>query len=76
MQVLADETKNIRVNCLNPGATRTPMRAVAYPGEDPMIPASPESLVSSYLFLLGPDSHGINGRSFDAQLSKVRPAQR
>lgn len=33
----ADETKNsaLRVNCANPGATRTAMRAQAVPGEDP-----------------------------------------
>ena len=33
----ADETKNsaLRVNCVNPGATRTAMRAQAVPGEDP-----------------------------------------
>jgi NAD(P)-dependent dehydrogenase (short-subunit alcohol dehydrogenase family) len=37
-QMLADELmniSNIRVNCINPGATRTSMRAAAYPGEDP-----------------------------------------
>src|SRR5690606_695717 len=33
----ADETKNtpLRVNCVNPGATRTAMRAQAMPGENP-----------------------------------------
>ncbi len=33
----ADETKNtaLRVNCANPGATRTAMRAQAMPGENP-----------------------------------------
>ncbi|MFZ5602551.1 MAG: YciK family oxidoreductase, partial [Pseudomonadota bacterium] len=38
MQTLADETRNtsqLKVNCINPGATRTRMRANAYPGEDP-----------------------------------------
>jgi len=37
VQVLADETDtltNIRVNSVNPGKTRTAMRARAYPGED------------------------------------------
>ena len=38
MEVLADELSdtNIRVNSLNPGGTRTAMRAAAYPAEDPM----------------------------------------
>ncbi|OUS04787.1 YciK family oxidoreductase [Gammaproteobacteria bacterium 54_18_T64] len=69
-QVLAgelDEVSNIRVNCLNPGATRTPMRAVAYPAEDPGTLFSPEQIMPAYLYLLGPDSKGISGQSFDAQ---------
>ena len=69
-QVLAgelDEVSNIRVNCLNPGATRTPMRAVAYPAEDPGTLLSPEDIMPAYLYLLGPDSQGISGQSFDAQ---------
>ncbi len=37
MQVLADEYQNrsLRVNCINPGGTRTSMRASAFPTEDP-----------------------------------------
>ncbi len=44
-QVLADEMKewNIRVNAVNPGGTRTEMRAEAYPQEDPLtLPAAGE----------------------------------
>lgn len=69
-QVLAgelDEVSNIRVNCLNPGATRTPMRAVAYPAEDPGTLHTPEQIMPAYLYLLGPESKGISGQSFDAQ---------
>lgn len=69
-QVLAGElaeTTNIRVNCLNPGATRTRMRAAAYPAEDPRILKTPEEIMPAYLYLMGPDSCGVNGRSFDAQ---------
>ncbi len=69
-QVLAgelEEVSNVRVNCLNPGATRTPMRAVAYPAEDPGTLLSPEEIMPAYLYLLGPDSKGISGQSFDAQ---------
>lgn len=75
MQVLADEMQELRANCINPGATRTAMRAAAFPGGDPGAPAEPASLVSSYLYLLGPDSRGITGRSFDAQ-PVARPAER
>lgn len=70
MQVLADELANIsaiRVNSLNPGATRTRMRRNAYPGEDPARLPAPESLLPAFLYLLGPDSRGINGQAFDAR---------
>ncbi|MBF5055088.1 short chain dehydrogenase/reductase family oxidoreductase [Alcanivorax sp. 521-1] len=69
-QTLADELENIspiRTNTLNPGATRTDMRALAYPGEDPATLKAPEEIVAPYLFLLGPDSRDVNGVSLDAQ---------
>lgn len=70
MQTLADEYENsgnIRVNCINPGATRTQMRAYAYPAEDPQTIATPEDIQPAYLFLMGPDSKGVTGKSIDAQ---------
>ena len=77
MQVLADELGDVRVNCINPGPTKTAMRTAAYPAEDPKKPAEPASLASAYLYLLGPDSHGITGQTFDAQSSDTSiPAQR
>lgn len=69
-QLLADElrnTSNIRVNCVNPGATRTKMRASAYPGENPLSLKTPEEIMASYLWLMGPDSRGTTGESVDAQ---------
>jgi len=68
-QVLADELEktNIRVNAINPGATRTKMRATAYPAEDASLLASPEDLTSLYLYLMGKDSRSVNGQSIDAQ---------
>ena len=70
MQVLADELENIskvRVNCLNPGATNTAMRRTAYPGEAPTSNPFPEDIMPAYLYLMGGDSVGITGKSFDAQ---------
>lgn len=63
-QTLADELKNtsIRVNYLDPGATRTEMRHAAYPDEDPKTLPLPEDILGSYLYLLGPESKGINGK--------------
>ncbi|MCE8040889.1 YciK family oxidoreductase [Halomonas daqingensis] len=73
MEVLADEVEHlgtIRVNTLNPGATRTKMRANAYPGEDPQTLRTPEEIMPAYLWLMGPDSKGYNGQRFDAQPPK------
>lgn len=69
MQVLADELEQtpIRVNSINPGATRTAMRASAYPAEDPAIVTPPEAIMNSYLFLFGPDSKDWHGQQLDAQ---------
>ena len=69
-QTLADELKTearIRVNCINPGGTRTRMRAAAYPGEDPLARPAPASLMAPYLWLLGPASRGTTGDSLDCQ---------
>jgi NAD(P)-dependent dehydrogenase (short-subunit alcohol dehydrogenase family) len=70
METLADELENkpnIRVNAINPGATRTGMRAAAYPAEDPETLPKPEDIMGTYLFLFGRESRGITGKSFDAQ---------
>ncbi|WP_321351544.1 YciK family oxidoreductase [Halopseudomonas oceani] len=70
MQVLADEqdgTSNIRVNSLNPGATRTRMRARAYPNEPVETNPEPEAIMPAFLYLLGPDSRECNGQALNAQ---------
>ena len=68
-QVLADEHRHakLRSNCINPGATRTNMRLAAYPAEDRDLLKRPEDILAPYVFLLGPDSKGVTGESFDAQ---------
>lgn len=69
-QMWADElanTSNIRVNCINPGATRTKMRNSAYPGENPEILKKPEDIMGLYLYLMGKDSKGVTGQSLDCQ---------
>jgi len=67
---LDDERHNIRVNSLNPGATRTGMRVLAYPAEDPKKNPDPEQLMPVYLYLMGRDSKGVNGQQIDAQPKK------
>ncbi|MDO8909098.1 MAG: YciK family oxidoreductase [Pseudohongiella sp.] len=68
MQVLADELANtsaIRVNSINPGATRTEMRAAAYPAENPNTLPTPESLTPVYIYLLGKGSQHLHGQALD-----------
>ena len=70
MQTLAAEvgtTTSIRVNSLNPGGTRTAMRAAAYPGENPTGLPAPESLMPVYLYLLGPDGQGLHGQALNVR---------
>jgi len=70
MQVLADELDEnsaIRSNAINPGPTRTPLRRQAYPAENADELATTDDVLAPYLYLLGPDSKGVNGLSFDAQ---------
>lgn len=70
MQIFAaelSETTRIRVNSINPGATRTSMRANAYPAEDPRTLKKPEEIMAVYLYLMGGDSVGTTGQQFKAQ---------
>jgi len=68
-QVLADEHRHgsLKVNCINPGATRTKMRLDAFPGEDRDLLKRPEDILAPYIYLLGPDSKGVTGQSLDCQ---------
>ncbi len=70
MQVLAEEVdgiSSVRANSVNPGATRTDMRAHAYPGENPANNPTPAEIMPVYLYLMGPDSQAVNGQALNAQ---------
>ena len=69
MEVLADECDGtkVRVNSINPGATRTEMRAKAYPGEDPLTLKTPEELMPTYLYIMADASVNLNGQKLNAQ---------
>jgi NAD(P)-dependent dehydrogenase (short-subunit alcohol dehydrogenase family) len=70
MHMLADELEakpTVRVNSVNPGKVKTNMRLQAYPAEDRSLLAEPETIVATYLYLLGPDSRGVSGKTFDCQ---------
>ncbi|UTM56291.1 YciK family oxidoreductase [Photobacterium sp. CCB-ST2H9] len=69
MQIVAEELSNtnVRVNAINPGGTRTGMRAKAFPGEDPKTLKTPADIMPLYLYLMGPESRDVNGQCIDAQ---------
>jgi len=62
VRVYAQETQKskIRVNLVNPGPTRTGMRAAAMPGEDPETLKTPESIAHEFVRLAeaGCELHG------------------
>ncbi|HET7289848.1 MAG TPA: SDR family NAD(P)-dependent oxidoreductase [Thermodesulfobacteriota bacterium] len=68
-QVLSDELgeNGPRVNSVNPGGTRTGMRADAYPDEDPMSLPSPEDISPVFVYLASDESKGVTGREFNAR---------
>jgi NAD(P)-dependent dehydrogenase (short-subunit alcohol dehydrogenase family) len=71
VQTWAAETEglnSVRINCINPGATATQMRAKAFPAENPSSIASPQDIMPVYLYLMGSDSSLVNGRSIEAQI--------
>lgn len=68
-QILAAEHPDppLRFNCINPGPTRTNMRLAAYPAEDRDQLKRPDEILTTYVYLLGPDSKDVNGESLDCQ---------
>ena len=73
-KLLAEETENasdIRVNILNPGGTRTKMRAAAFPNEDPATLNTPQALMPLYLYLIS-DDVSEHGQTFDRNWSGLQ----
>lgn len=68
-QVMADEYhgSSLRINVINPGATRTTMRSKAYPAEDASKLKTPADIMPLYVYLMSDDSIAINGQSLNAQ---------
>lgn len=69
----AHEVENtaVRANLINPGPTRTKMRAKAFPGENPTTLKTPESITPTFVRLAEP-SCTDNGRVFDLKTGDVR----
>jgi len=68
-QVLADEVKEfgVRVNSVNPGPTRTEMRAKAYPEEDPLTLPTPEQITAIFVHLASAESADVTGQMLEAK---------
>src|SRR5262245_24118462 len=68
-QVVADEVREfaIRANSVNPGPTRTEMRALAYPEEDPLTLPTPDHVAPVFVYLASEESAAITGQSLDAR---------
>ncbi len=68
-QVMADEYhgSTIRINVINPGATRTTMRSKAYPAEDASKLKTPAEIMPLYVYLMSDDSIAVTGQSLNAQ---------
>ncbi|HET7853280.1 MAG TPA: SDR family NAD(P)-dependent oxidoreductase [Candidatus Methylomirabilis sp.] len=68
-QVLAAELLpfHIRVNAVNPGGTRTGMRAAAYPEEDPLTLPTPEQVTPVFVYLASDESRDVTGKSLEAR---------
>lgn len=69
MEVLAAEysPERIRFNCINPGGTRTNMRAKAFPAEDASQLKTADDIMPAYCFLMCDDSQSITGQLFECQ---------
>lgn len=66
MKVQAAEWENLanlRANVIVPGPVDSPLRAKTHPGELAASRRTPEQLMPAYLYLIGPDSRGISGKS-------------
>jgi NAD(P)-dependent dehydrogenase (short-subunit alcohol dehydrogenase family) len=65
------ENSPVRANLVNPGPTRTRMRAKAFPGEDPESLKTPDSITPTFVRLADP-ACADNGKVFDLKTGDVR----
>jgi|GEM_PF-68605 len=70
VKIQADEwesIQNLRINAIVPGIVNSPQRAKTHPGEVKQTMCQPEDLMTTYLFLMGPDSKGVRGQTVFCQ---------
>jgi NAD(P)-dependent dehydrogenase (short-subunit alcohol dehydrogenase family) len=69
-RIQADEWSshaNLRANIVIPGPIASPLRSRTHPGEVRDTLPRPENVTPLFLYLLGPDSHDVNGQIFRFQ---------
>ena len=68
----AEETRQtrLRINSVNPGATRTAMRAQAMPGEDPETLPTPGDVAAQIALMLDP-AVDVTGKLYDVREGKL-----
>ncbi len=65
MRMFSEELEantSVRVNAVDPGPVRTPLRLKAYPAEDRSDLCTPDALVPLYVHLMSAETAGLNGR--------------
>lgn len=58
---------NLRINALIPGSANTPQRTKTHPGSNNRQLPSPKDLMTTYLFLMGPNSTSVTGQILNCQ---------
>jgi NAD(P)-dependent dehydrogenase (short-subunit alcohol dehydrogenase family) len=61
---------NIRINTVIPGPVQCPQRKLSHPGELHANLPSAAAIMPLYLYLMGHDSAGVTGQTFEAQKSQ------
>lgn len=70
VEIFADELEtntSIRINSLDPGPVRSRLRTQAFPGEDPNTLPTADTIMPTYLYLMGDDSLGTSGSRLHAR---------
>ena len=62
-----ENTETTRVVTINPGGTRTQMRAQAKPAEDPSTLPSSDQVAEVFSFALTPEAHAFHGQRINAR---------
>jgi len=61
-----EKTPQVRINAVVPGAVQSPQRKKTHPGEVHASLPQAESIMATYLYLMGADSVGVSGQILDA----------